>query len=273
MTATPLTPERLSEIAALCEAATPGPWRQDCQIRVVAGPDNNPTDIIDYDHALHGEPPGASELADLAFVAASRTAIPELLAEISRLQTESLAAEIANRSLIPGGMLAATELECLRVERDSARASLDLARTYSPFSAAPCPLCEYADGRHVKPCAMHVQIDEQSATIARLSETARAASENWMAACKQRDEARAEVATLQGSIAFVEGCLRSRMEHARLRNGADVAKRARIAALETGLREAIELADVPEQHQGDHWCEERERLLALAGALQSQGAT
>lgn len=133
MTATPVTAERLSEIAALCEAATPGPWRQDCQIRVVAGPDSNPTDIIDYDHALHGEPPSASEIADLAFIAASRTAIPELLAEITRL-----------------------------------RADLDHASTYSPFSPKPCPLCEYDDGRHTKPCAMHALIDEQSATIARM---------------------------------------------------------------------------------------------------------
>ncbi len=81
-----MTPERLQELERLCEQATPGPWRQDSMIRVVAGPDSDPTDIIDYEREFNGDALDAGALSDLAFIAASREAIPELLAEVGRLQ-------------------------------------------------------------------------------------------------------------------------------------------------------------------------------------------
>jgi hypothetical protein len=82
--------------------------------------------------------------------------IAELTAEVERLR-------LANSSLAPGAVLTAVEMECLRAERDAARVERDTTR------------------------------DEVRADVLRLTETARAASENWMTASRERDEARAEV--------------------------------------------------------------------------------
>ena len=77
-----MTDERLAELRALADAATPGIW--DFTSHNVPGT---------YRAHILGEPPVliismARRDEDLAFIAASRTAIPELLDEVERLRAE-----------------------------------------------------------------------------------------------------------------------------------------------------------------------------------------
>lgn len=91
MTTTPITAARLQEIAALCEAATPGPWSAGPHCETVDGP-SWPVCTIAYDDerrpVLDELDPGQHVHQDARLIAASRTAIPELLAEIARLQSD-----------------------------------------------------------------------------------------------------------------------------------------------------------------------------------------
>lgn len=66
--------DELARLVALCAAASPGPWRNDQwrdQVTNTAG------EVLCHVH-------GGS--ADAAFVVASRTALPALLAEVRRLR-------------------------------------------------------------------------------------------------------------------------------------------------------------------------------------------
>lgn len=163
-------------------------------------------------------------------VYSATAAIPELLAEVARLQSMLDEAQaVAWRTLGHNASL---------------RDELDHARTYSPFSAKPCPLCEYADGKHTKPCAMHARMDEQSETIARLrsdldhatahdgdhlSKASRRMVETVLAV---RDALRQDVARLQSEVTELleqRDAYRDRAQQ--LAN--------RVTALEDGLREAL----------------------------------
>jgi DNA-binding phage protein len=85
--------ERLEELKKLCEDATPGPWEhrvlQNGVQSFVQAPRNNPGDP--YDIEIMGEDrnvdnyPPSQALADGNFIAASRTALPELIAEVEFL--------------------------------------------------------------------------------------------------------------------------------------------------------------------------------------------
>lgn len=79
-----MSPERLKELRALAEAATPGPWHID-------GP--NADDVVAEVSSLTVVPRTNGMLCapryDAAFIAASRSAVPELLDEVERLR-ESL---------------------------------------------------------------------------------------------------------------------------------------------------------------------------------------
>lgn len=84
-----LTPERLDELEALAEAATPGPWVVGddasqviapcpcCGLIATCDPYGIPTGDRDYDLQHH---------YNSGFIAASRQAIPELIAEVRRLR-------------------------------------------------------------------------------------------------------------------------------------------------------------------------------------------
>ncbi|MGW4919737.1 hypothetical protein ACWEPO_25980, partial [Streptomyces albidoflavus] len=88
---TPLSPEYLAEIAARDEAATAGPWCTD-------GAEIYQGDEYAWDAFWVGETCRADEAdggtVDAAFIAAARTDVPALLAEVERLRAE-LAAERA----------------------------------------------------------------------------------------------------------------------------------------------------------------------------------
>ena len=71
--------ERLAELKALTEAATPGPWKYD-GIMFIQDPDTSMVcEIRGYGADLPMDD-------NAAFIAAARTALPELIAEIERLQ-------------------------------------------------------------------------------------------------------------------------------------------------------------------------------------------
>jgi hypothetical protein len=80
----PLSPDQLAEIAARAEAATPGPWRADSS-EIYQGDDE-----YKPDPAWIGETCRADDFegsrADAAFIAAARTDVPALLAEVDRLR-------------------------------------------------------------------------------------------------------------------------------------------------------------------------------------------
>lgn len=77
-----MTPKRIAEIRAACKAATPGPW----EVSPYWMEDSGLSDVI----ASHRKPTNgvASDCFnwDAAFIALARTAVPELLAEVERLE-------------------------------------------------------------------------------------------------------------------------------------------------------------------------------------------
>ena len=103
--ATPLSDERLAEIRERCDKATQGPWELE-----IKGADAAPLVIVwaRYPHreGLHrhfityteyGEKPDPDVLQrnsdNYAFIAAARTDMPDLLAEVERLRAENQALE------------------------------------------------------------------------------------------------------------------------------------------------------------------------------------
>lgn len=74
----PMTDERLAEIEARANAATPGPWRY--TLYFVMSPSQGL--IADIG------PGSASVNSDAAFIAHARTDVPALLAEVRRLREE-----------------------------------------------------------------------------------------------------------------------------------------------------------------------------------------
>lgn len=87
-----MTPERKGELRKLCEAATPGPWRSEIDgfgAKAVIGPRMV---FIDDGTGLRKYPC----YADNVFIAASRTALPELLADLDAAQAraEALAGQV-----------------------------------------------------------------------------------------------------------------------------------------------------------------------------------
>lgn len=85
-----MTPERLAELRAIAAAATPGPWTTSSAWSVRSGRDELVAATSYYNHE-----------ADAEFIAAARTAIPALLAEIERLVSERGALRAALREYGP----------------------------------------------------------------------------------------------------------------------------------------------------------------------------
>lgn len=76
--------ERLAELKAMCEAATPGPW----EMHGGMGPRMDLDAADQPAYVKRGKKPGPimTGRADAEFIAASREALPELIAEVARLQ-------------------------------------------------------------------------------------------------------------------------------------------------------------------------------------------
>jgi hypothetical protein len=90
-----MTPARLDEISALADAATPGPWRALLSYSKTKG-------HLTMAHFIRPPKPGSNvedikawkldNVCDLMFVAAARTAVPELVAEVRRARAAASAA-------------------------------------------------------------------------------------------------------------------------------------------------------------------------------------
>lgn len=85
-----MTTDDLQNLRALCEAATPGPWKPNVWIETdgdewrATGPGHD-----EHAHDYGSEPGGPDEKAaqrDAAFITASRTALPALIEEVERLR-------------------------------------------------------------------------------------------------------------------------------------------------------------------------------------------
>jgi hypothetical protein len=84
-----ITPEKLAELEALCENATPGPWLIDYSGTAAVYEDDAAGRTIFLAGSPHCPPRSESETnCNLRFIAAARTALPEAIAEIRRLQSE-----------------------------------------------------------------------------------------------------------------------------------------------------------------------------------------
>ena len=93
-----MTPERLAEIKARCETATPGPWVHEVTSDVQrVGPcagfedpydGGGPRVVTTVIQAWRKEP---GRLEDLRFIAHARTDVPDLVAEVERLRAALVA--------------------------------------------------------------------------------------------------------------------------------------------------------------------------------------
>lgn len=81
--AEPLTDERLADIEARCQAATPGPWQTDSDSCCLYGTDE-PGMLGTWLMTSLGGPDGTPQ--DGAFIAAARADVPDLVAEVRRLR-------------------------------------------------------------------------------------------------------------------------------------------------------------------------------------------
>ncbi len=80
-----MTPARIAELRKLCEEATPGPWRHKAPAHITH--DGTAT-MLAGTIAICTDPVHPSAKRDAAFIAAARTALPELIAEVERLREE-----------------------------------------------------------------------------------------------------------------------------------------------------------------------------------------
>lgn len=151
----PLSADRLAEYAALAEAATPGPWCTDAW-EIYQGSEYQPGISEWIGETCRGRIEGLSQdKADAAFVAAARSAVPELLAEVERLRAERDAfcdrvdtlTEVAKGNKRHVAELFA-QLQTTQRERDEAREryTAGLRRADEQVREMNAELKRYADG-------------------------------------------------------------------------------------------------------------------------------
>jgi hypothetical protein len=100
ITSTVMTPERLAEIEDIEQGSSRGPWfpAEYAADRVIEGPDGQIAGTLGY------EVGGIERVEDVTFICMARTAVPELAAEVKRLNEEN---------------------DQLREQRDAARMAVD----------------------------------------------------------------------------------------------------------------------------------------------------
>jgi hypothetical protein len=90
-----MTDDELGRLEELAAGATPGPWAAVCprvNYRIMAG------DL----YVMEAGPDGVRTADDAAFIAAARSAVPALVAEVRRLRMELEGAEKARLLLLAG---------------------------------------------------------------------------------------------------------------------------------------------------------------------------
>lgn len=116
----------LDKLKALCEAATPGPWATDVAPRL-AGAINATLDGLqrqvahaDGQAAMFDQRRGMEThevmAANAAFIAAARTAVPELIAEVERLRVDLKCEQIRSEDRGASYASAAADRDSLRAE-------------------------------------------------------------------------------------------------------------------------------------------------------------
>ena len=112
-----MTQQELAALKALAEAATPGPWEE-----VAESGEWWITSASDETASLYVIPDtGLMNQADVDFIAASRTAVPALLAEVERLQVAWSAEHDAYIRADEQARMAKREAERLRDEIEDIR--------------------------------------------------------------------------------------------------------------------------------------------------------
>ncbi|MFF1958021.1 hypothetical protein ACFVWX_13645 [Streptomyces sp. NPDC058220] len=89
-----MSPERLAEIAARCDAATAGPWCTDAW-EIYRGAEYVPGISEWIGETCRGTSTLEQDRADATFVAAARTDVPEMAAEVERLRARVAELEAA----------------------------------------------------------------------------------------------------------------------------------------------------------------------------------
>jgi hypothetical protein len=111
-----LTAERVAELRALCEAATPGPWRADPE----------PVDAPGWVSAGDRHEPVAEVYGgthNAALIAAARNALPDLLDEVERLWDDQLDSQPYEDAMAEANATN-VRLLCMVAERDAEIARL-----------------------------------------------------------------------------------------------------------------------------------------------------
>ena len=112
-----MTQQELAALKALADAATPGPWEE-----VAESGEWWITSASDETASLYVIPDtGLMNQADVDFIAASRTAVPALLAEVERLQVAWSAEHDAYIRADEQARMAKREAERLRDEIEDIR--------------------------------------------------------------------------------------------------------------------------------------------------------
>ncbi len=115
-----MTDAELSRLSEICEAATPGPWEYDGQHFEIHAPHSEGYWVIvseecDAPNDAPVDEFGHQYSPDYAFIAAARTAMPRLLAEMARLRPEvQLQQRLAEERAQQVEDLAATEVALRR---------------------------------------------------------------------------------------------------------------------------------------------------------------
>jgi hypothetical protein len=117
----PLTEQQLDDIEARAAAATPGPWCTDSW-EIYQGTEYLPGISLWIGETCRGTSTPEQDRNDAAFVAAARTDVPALLAEIRRLRAEL----ITNRADVLGEV--AIELEGIDFHPTAKATASDLCR-------------------------------------------------------------------------------------------------------------------------------------------------
>ena len=118
-----MTPDRIKELRALCDAATPGPWMKERPNGV--GSADDMICFIDISSFNRDQ--------DAAFIAAARPALPEALAEIEKLRLDltDAVAEIGRQGRELGKIQA--ENDRLRSRDAAASAVIKIAHCLEPW--------------------------------------------------------------------------------------------------------------------------------------------
>ena len=82
--------KELAEMKALCDAATPGPWKTDVYYVVGQVKEGRPGGevIVECHTTAHSIAAKVNHIANARSIAAARTDLPRLIEEVERLRTE-----------------------------------------------------------------------------------------------------------------------------------------------------------------------------------------